>query len=347
MGDLAPGARRRVAVAAVAVVVACAPRPASAQEQPRQQHGTSSIAERLFLEGKALMQERQYERACEKLKASYDLDRTATGTLLNLALCHEQINRPATAWAEFRQVAAESAGRREDRVLLAREHEAKLASILSQVRIVVPPAARVEGLTLALDGGAPIGEAAWGTEVPIDPGRHVIAVSAPGKVTRPLAFVVGAVSDKQVVTVEPLVDPPPAVAGEDAAEQARLASLRTRRVVGLSLGGAGLLAAGAGLAFGALASGKNGDATEGCPNDVCESSDARDDARSALSSAKTFATLSTITVVAGGALLVSGVALFLTSRAPSTNSTAAQAAAFRVVPAALPGGGGLFFSGEL
>src|SRR6476646_2818243 len=90
------------------------------------QGGSPSIAEQLFLEGKALMQQQQYELACEKLQASHDLDTTATGTLLNLALCHEQINRTASAWAEFRQVEAESTGRREDRVTLAREHETKL-----------------------------------------------------------------------------------------------------------------------------------------------------------------------------------------------------------------------------
>src|SRR3954452_15674728 len=81
----------------------------------------AAIAEQLFLDGKKLMAEGQYEQACTKLQASRDLDRTATGTLFTLALCHELTNRPASAWAEFRQVVAESAGRRDDRVALARE----------------------------------------------------------------------------------------------------------------------------------------------------------------------------------------------------------------------------------
>lgn len=344
----ARGARKARQVAAVLAMMlaTAATRSARAEDPPAPQVGSSSIAERLFVEGKALMLERQYQRACEKLKASYDLDRTATGTLLNLALCHEQISRPATAWAEFRQVAAESAGRREDRVTLAREHEARLLPILSQVEIVVRLAARADGLRLKLDGGVPIGEAAWGTEVPIDPGSHTVEASAPGKLSRSVQFVVGAVSDRQTVIIEVLLDAPRVDEAQQQAERARLAELRGRRVVGYTLGGVGLVAAGVGLALGGLASSKNSDVVDGCPNDACPSTSARDDAQASLSSAKTLATISTVTVVAGGAMLIAGAALVLTSRAP-TSRAASTAAALRILPAPLVSGGGIFLSGEL
>ena len=131
------------------------------------------------------MQKKEYARACEKLKASHDLDPTATGTLLNLALCHERIGKPATAWAEFRQVAAESAGRREDRVKLAREHEGKLLPILSRVRIFVRPDTRVEGLSLRLDKGPPIAEASWGTELPSTPASTCSRLRRPASCREP------------------------------------------------------------------------------------------------------------------------------------------------------------------
>jgi hypothetical protein len=317
------------------------------------QDGSSSIAEQLFVEGKALLQEKQYERACEKLKASHDLDRTATGTLLNLALCHELVGKPATAWAEFRQVAAESAGRRDDRVKLAREHEAKLFAILSRVGIVVTPAARVEGLSLRLDMGPPIPEPSWGTELPIDPGKHVLEVSALGKRPRVVAFVIGGVSDRQIVTIEPLDDAPAAStsgAGEqDALERERHAILQGRRVIGFTLGGVGLAAVGVGLAFGVVASNKNKEVADACPNDLCPSAVAQSRAESSLSSAKTFATVSNITVGVGSLLVVSGAVLVLTARPGKAGppSTSPATASVRLLPAPIANGGALFLSGEL
>jgi hypothetical protein len=318
------------------------------------QEGASSIAEQLFVEGKALMQEQQYERACEKLQASHDLDHTATGTLLNLALCHEIVGKSATAWTEFRQVAAESAVRREDRVKLAREHEVKLFPTLSRIRIFVPPDTRVEGLSLRLDKGPPIVAASWGTELPVDPGKHTLEATAPRKLPRVVDFVVGKVSDRQTVAVEPLDDAPVAPVGPEEAqavlERERLASLRGRRVVGFTLGGVGLAAAGVGLAFGLVASSKNKEVGETCPKDFCADSAAQGRAESSLSSAKTFATLSNITVGVASLLVASGVVLVITAQ-PGKSSALPRApsspSALRILPAPVASGGALLLTGEL
>jgi hypothetical protein len=314
------------------------------------QEGASSIAEQLFVEGKALMQEQKYERACEKLQASHDLDHTATGTLLNLALCHEIVGKSATAWTEFRQVAAESAVRREDRVKLAREHEAKLFPILSRIRIFVPPDTRVSGLSVRLDNGPPIAAASWGTELPIDPGKHTLEASAPGKLPRVVDFVVGKVSDRQTVAVEPLADAPVEPASPEdaqaALERERLAGLRSQRIVGFTLGGVGLAAAGVGLAFGLVASSKNKDVGNACPNDFCPDGDAKSRAESSLSSARTFATLSNVTTGMGALLVVSGIVLVLTAQ-PGKSPAPPSASALRFVPAPLPNGGAVLLSGEL
>ncbi len=309
--------------------------------------GSSSIAEQLFLEGKALMQDKQYERACEKLQASHDLDTTATGTLLNLALCHEQINRPATAWAELRQVEAESAGRREDRVTLAREHETKLFPILSRIRIFVPPDVQVEGLALRLDGGKPIAAASWGIALPIDPGKHVLEATAPGKLPRRIELVVKDVSDRQTIGIEALDDAPVDPAAQSAADREHLAALRGRRVVGYTLGGVGIVAVGVGLTFGLLAANKNKAAERPCPSDLCQTSDDRTQAESSLSSAKTFATLSNISVGVGALLVVSGVVLVLSGRPSKAPVVAPTAATLRLLPAPMAGGGALLLGGEL
>ncbi len=313
----------------------------------RAQEGLSPIAEQLFLEGKAFMQQKDYEHACEKLKASYDLDHTATGTLLNLALCHELLGKPATAWVEFRQVAAESAARRPDRVALAREHETALFPLLSYVRIFVPPDARTAGLSIRLDQNLRIPESSWGTALPVDPGKHAIEATAPGKLARVAEFVIGAKADRQSVAVEPLeaapVDPAEARA---AAERERLATLRTRRVIGFTVGGAGLVAAGVGVVFGAVASSKNKQLATTCPNDQCPSQSAKDQANESLSSAKTFATLSNITVGAASILVATGVVLVLTAR-PGKSAPSSTSGALRMVPGPIAYGAGLLLSGDL
>lgn len=53
------------------------------------QSANAAQAEALFVEGKKLLDQKQYDRACPKLEASHRLD-PATSTLLALAFCHEQ-----------------------------------------------------------------------------------------------------------------------------------------------------------------------------------------------------------------------------------------------------------------
>ncbi len=302
----------------------------------------ASLAEQLFLEGRKLMVERRYEEACAKFKAAHDLDKTATGTLLNLALCHELTGRPASAWAELRQVAAESEGRRQDRVDMAREHIAKLLPTLSYLTLVVADDARAPGLALKLDE-APVAEAAWNTEFPVDPGAHVVVASAPGKKPWRRDVVVGTVGDRQRLVVAPLVDAPPEE--REAALQERADAARRRRTIGLALGGVGLVAAGVGVAFGVSAAAKNHDATTACQSDVCPNQQTLDKASSDLSAAKTQAILSDVFVGAGALAFVGGVVLVLTARPPQTTSPATSA--MRIAPAFLPGGGALLVGGDL
>jgi hypothetical protein len=301
------------------------------------QSGPTSIAEQLFLEGKALMQEKQYEKACEKLKASYALDLSAYGTLLNLALCHEATNKVATAWAEFRVVAAASEGRRGDRVALAREHEAKLFPRLSYLKISVPQAARMSGLAIRVDGTS-LEEAVWDTDVSVDPGQHVVEVSAPGKIARRSTVTIGASSDHQAIAVDPLEDAPaPARTGD--ADSSR----NTRTTIGYAVGGTGLAAIGAGLVFGLIASNRRDDARQLCATDgVCPSQAAKDEASELYSSAKTSANVSTAFVGAGVLLVVSGVVLVLTGRPAPSKVQAASS--FTVAP--LASGGAALWQGQ-
>ena len=83
-------------------------------------------AQALFREGRQLMASGNTAEACDRFAQSYALE-AASGTLLNLALCHEKLGKVATAWAEYREAAALARGQdRPDRAAVAEE---RLAAI--------------------------------------------------------------------------------------------------------------------------------------------------------------------------------------------------------------------------
>ena len=113
-------------------------------------------AEELFRRGKAFTAQGKHAEACPMYDESHRLD-PQMGTLLNVALCHEQVGRTASAWGEFRAVeqqARAASPPREDRVKLAREHADKLEPRLSRIKVVVPAGARPSGLVEACRGAA-------------------------------------------------------------------------------------------------------------------------------------------------------------------------------------------------
>ena len=270
---------------------------------------SAAPAEVLFEEGKTLMQEKRYVEACAKLQASHDLDKEAMGTLLNLALCHEVINKRASAWAEFRQVAAKSALKREDRVALAHEHEAKLLPMLSYVTIVVAPEARIPGLAIELDA-QPIDEAAWGTALPVDPGKHVVQSSAPGRLAGTQELVIAEdMAERQSLTVAALA---PLPIDDRAPEPSARAT--GQGTLGLVLGAVGIAASTTGVVFAILAANKYSHATGLCPKDVCPDQRTRNDANDGIRVAKTDALVADVTIGVGAVALLTGAYFVLTSR---------------------------------
>jgi hypothetical protein len=311
-----------------------------------------AMAEQLFAEGKALMKSGETTKACEKFKASHDIDQTATGTLLNLALCHEADGKTASAWAEFRQVIAESASRA-DRIVLAREHESKLFPRLAYVIIAVRPAARIEGMRITLDGRRAVPPAAWDADLPIDPGHHTLDVDAAGMTAKRYEIDVPDAPGKQTVNIEPLVAAPqqasdhgPTAAGtadsydSPALRAAEAERLRKRRLVGFVLTGAGVVSASVGGVFGALAINQNDKKNAACGT-FCNSQPDQTQARNALDKAKTDALVSDITIGAGAALIVAGAVLVITS-SPKTKPAASALGPLNFSATANAHGGGLF-----
>jgi hypothetical protein len=138
----------------------------------------SAQAERLFQDGKRLMDRGELAKACEAFAASQRLD-PRLSTQMNLADCHEKRGKFATAWENFLDVARATRGDRAQDALhqsaerRARALERRLSYLTVRVR------ARTPGLTVQRNG-APLEAGALGRPLPVDGGEHVVVASAPG-----------------------------------------------------------------------------------------------------------------------------------------------------------------------
>lgn len=300
---------RRSLAALVAVGALFAAGPARADSD-------KAIAEALFRDGKALLAAGKVSEACGKLAESHRID-PKLGTLLNVASCHQQEGKTASAWAEFTE-AATQAGRanQAERVRFARQHADDIEKILSRLTLEAKAASDVE---VRLDGRT-IGAAALGSAIPVDPGPHTVHASAPGKQPWSGDVVVDKGPSSKTVTIPPLEDevpapaavaPPPKAAPREppAAPEAPIGT--TQRMTGFLVGGLGLVALGVGAYFGVRTLDKKSEGNKLCDGAACSQAglDAQNDAH-------TSATISTITVGVGAAALVTGLVLVLT--APSS-----------------------------
>ena len=200
---------------------------------------------------------------------------------------------------------ARAAGSREREELAAQKAKA-LEPKLSRLAIKVTGDA--SGISITRDGEA-VEAAELGVAIPVDPGKHVVEASAPGKKPFSQAIEIGAEADSKVVEI-PELEAGDAGGGPGGDAAARKSDGSTQRTIGLVLGGAGVVGVAVGAVFGLQASSKWDDAKSKCddyPYECgAEGVDLADDAKSS-------ATISTIGFIAGGALLAGGAALFFTA----------------------------------
>jgi hypothetical protein len=267
-----------------------------------------AAAEALFSEGRALATAGNCAEAIPKFQASQKLD-PGVGTLLNLAECYEKVGRTASAWAEYREVIslARVTGSKE-REELATQKSKALEPKLSRLAIKVTGEAT--GVTITRDGEA-VQAAELGVAIPVDPGKHVIEASAPGKKTHSVSVEVGAEADSKVVEIPELI-PDEAGAGTTPGGEASggKSDGSTQRTIGLVLGGVGVVGVAVGAVFGLQAGSKWDDAKAKCDDYPYECGP---DGVELADDAKSSATISTIGFIAGGALLAGGAALFFTA----------------------------------
>lgn len=312
----------------------------------------AATAEALFRQGKALMDEGSYESACPKLEASHRMD-PAVGTLLNLAICLEKTNKTASAWANYLRAAGMARVRGQvDREQYAREQAAALEPRLTRIAFAVDELAIVDGFVVKRDGIVQE-STTWATESPVDPGTLVITASAPGKNEWRTTVEVSGEGKTFTIDIPVLEDAPPEPAPTpvDPVVPAQVqptppptpvsSNGDTQRTVGIIVGGVGLAGLAVGTVFGLQARSKWNSAD--CPSNLCKSEGDQTRAQDA----KQFATMSTWSFVAGGALMATGTALWLTaSDGVGAREVAARGSMeLRVSPAAGDGSAGLLVHG--
>jgi serine/threonine-protein kinase len=278
-------------------------------------------AEALFDQGTSLMSAGRFAEACSKFEASQALD-AGIGTLLYLGDCYERTGRNASAWATFRE--AESLARadgQKERAEIAAARSQALSRGLSRLAIAVPAESRFPGLTVKL-GGQTVAPASYGEYLPIDPGEHRVVVSAPGRQPFEKTVKVAAKAPERYRVVVPPLEPAPNKAAKSG---------NSMRTAGLVTAGLGVATLGAGAVLGVMASQKNEDSLEECPNDpdrcTPQGVALRDEARE-------YADWSTAGFAVGGGLIVTGAVLYIAAprKVPQEKPSAAKLSDLRLSP---------------
>lgn len=287
-----------------------------------------ALAEALYQKGRQLMAEGKFSEACPKFAESYRLD-AATGTLLNLASCHEGERKLASAWLELTEALA-SARRdhRDDRVKFAEEHLAALETKLSRLTVALAPSADIADLKVQVDGIVVLA-AARGIPAPVDPGEHVVEAQAPGRKPFSQRFTITEQAKNITVTI-PLLEteapPAPLASAPPASPSPPAAAETTSRPIPSSVyvtGGATLV-----LAVGAGVTGY------GYMKDHNDTSLNTESHRWGVANI----------VLTAGALIGGGVTAYLYFTRPAQSSSSAS---LSVTPWVAPSGGGVSVGGSL
>ncbi len=143
-----------------------------------------AAADAAFKEGSRLRAAGNDAAACPKFAESKALA-PAVGVSLYLADCYAKTGRSASAWREFRDAEKLARERGDKRADLAAQRAASLAPNLNRLTVEVPADAAKSGEQIQLDG-APLPPDSWNAPTPVDPGDHVVVVTAPGQPARTL-----------------------------------------------------------------------------------------------------------------------------------------------------------------
>lgn len=276
-------------------------------------------AARLFKEGRAAMNAGDAAAACPKFAEAQRLD-PAAGTLLNLALCDEAIGKLASAFEHLKTVMT-LLSPNDPRVKLVAEKIDSIAPKIPRLRLSTAPGAPEE-MEIDRDGQGPVPIKKLGGQIFLDPGDHVLVVSAPQRAPKRYTVTLGP-NEVRSLAIEPGPAPEaprvaPLAPSAPAAPPVAPASPVQARLGAVSIGLGGAL-----LVMGAVAGGLAIADKSTVQNDchgtsVCDSQAGVDAARRG----RAVAIASTVGFIGGVALAGTGIALVVTSRRAGTPASA-------------------------
>jgi hypothetical protein len=142
--------------------------------------GKQKQADELFEEGRKLLNagDQNAEAACAKFDAAIKLDPEAPGTMLNLGLCNEKLNKYKTALYWFRKAQARAAETNlPDYETAAKQHTVDLAGKVATIKIAFAGTAP-EGTKVKIDN-LEVAPADY-LSAEVDSGPHTLVAGAPG-----------------------------------------------------------------------------------------------------------------------------------------------------------------------
>ena len=269
------------------------------------------------------------EGAIPKLVESIQIE-PSVGAELSLADCYEPAD-PLQAWRQVEEAARVASDNHDVRLESVNQRAAALAARLPSVQITVPASQNLPDLDVRLDGVRLDSFLYLRGAVATTPGNHLVDASASQKrwsqsfdaeAGHPVAVTIDLQGEPAIVAPgppapvsPPSAPPPPAPAAE--------ATGWPRRTVGLVVGAVGVAGLGLGTAAGLAAVSQKNSITTACSGSFSSCQAPHGSQDGALSTARTWAAVSTTGFIAGGAVLVAGAVLIFTARRHASTASAA------------------------
>jgi hypothetical protein len=302
--------RTASSVTAAACLLLALAHPARADEPSA---NDKNLAQSLFDQARALMDQGRYADACPRFADSERLD-PGGGTILNLALCYDKLGKIALAYNTYNEAISLSiTEHRREREKFARDRAAALAPRLPRLTLKLtdaPPTADVR-----LDGTR-VPDSALGTAMAVDPGEHTIDATASDRAPWKLVLSVAEGEARDVpITLAALppvasaptpIAPPPARVLRAPAPESPLQYEHHRSTAFYVLGGVAIASLATSAVTGAVAWSAHESAGQKCSASTgfCADPTGIDDA----SRARTMAWISTATLGVG---VLTGVVAFV------------------------------------
>lgn len=285
------------------------PRTASAAPSPAE----VNAAREAYREGVGLETTGNWAAALEKFRAVAAVKSTSR-VRFHIGLCQEKLGRWVEALGAYNLALADA--RQESAADVEKEAEAARASLDVRIpRLTVLRGQTTEAISVSVDGVA-LGAASIGTEIPLDPGVHTVETSSPGRAPFRVNVELTEGVRKTVDAIPPSSSGPVPAASATPVASDNPSSSPAWPWLAVGVGAASLAASGV---FYLLRQGKVSSLEDACGSEYhCSEAE-----RPVYDSARTYNTLTNVTLGVGVLGVGAGTILLLTAKKPSRSTSSA------------------------